>query len=150
MAQNRFYLDVGLSRLAVFESASIVSMVVFLIWYRLRLPSCIVTASSIPILIHFLMVVAFNLSRSAASLGVGKTINSPLLTHKSARKLSLIRICVRCFPDAYSRPNSKLTHNFAQKYLSTSSTHFFQKIVCLPVFRRTIASKWQSYDSSCK
>jgi hypothetical protein len=40
---------------------------------------------------------------------VGKTINSPLLTHKIASSLSLIRILVPFFSDAYSCPNSKLT-----------------------------------------
>lgn len=41
---------------------------------------------------------------------VGKTINSPLLTHKFANYLSLIRMFVLLFFDAYLRPNSKLTH----------------------------------------
>jgi len=40
---------------------------------------------------------------------VGKTINSPLLTHKFASSLSLIRMIVPFLSDAYSCPNSKLT-----------------------------------------
>src|SRR6266404_5240761 len=46
---------------------------------------------------------------------VKKTITSPLLTHKPARKLSSFRTGVCVVPDAYHRPNSKLTHNPAQK-----------------------------------
>ena len=41
---------------------------------------------------------------------VGRTINSPLLTRKIASSLSLIRIFVSPFADAYLRPNLKLTH----------------------------------------
>ncbi len=48
-------------------------------------------------------------------MGVKKTIPSPLLTDKPARKVSSFRTGVCVVPDAYPRPNSKLTHHPAQK-----------------------------------
>ncbi len=50
------------------------------------------------------------INRALISLIVGRTIKSPLLTHKIARSSSLIRMFVLPFVDAYLRPNLKLTH----------------------------------------
>ena len=55
---------------------------------------------------------------------VGKTINSPLLTHKIASSLSLIRMIAPFFSDAYSCPNSKLTRKPAWKSCSQNIPKF--------------------------
>jgi hypothetical protein len=49
-------------------------------------------------------------AKADAKQSVGKTINSPLLPHKTASSLSLIRMFVPLFADAYLRLNLKLTH----------------------------------------
>ena len=78
---------------------------------------------------------------------VGKTINSPLLTHKIAISLSLMRIYVLYFSDVYHCPNLKLTHKSAlksrlQKFINFSLKRF---VICL--FRRRYGSKWRAYES---
>ena len=78
------------------------------------------------------------------TLSVGKTINSPLLTHKIAISLSLMRIYVLYFSDVYHCPNLKLTHKSAlksrlQKFINFSLKRF---VICL--FRRRYGSKWRA------
>jgi hypothetical protein len=61
----------------------------------------------------------------AVYISVGKTINSPLLTHKIAISLSLMRIYVLYFSDVYCR----LTHKFAKtgSYASEEETGDFMR-----------------------
>jgi hypothetical protein len=61
-------------------------------------------------------------------LHVGKTINSPLLTYKIASSLSLIRRFVPSFFDSYLRPNLKLTHYLARKFLPQNGMKFLPRI----------------------
>src|SRR5437588_4447675 len=66
---------------------------------------------------------------------VRKTINSPLLTYKLASSLSLIRMYVRHFIDAYLRPKSNLTHKLAKIKLSVKPTNFSRKVKLSRLFR---------------
>ena len=52
-------------------------------------------------------------ARYEPEVAVGKIINSPLPTHNIASSLSLIRMAVPFFPDAYPCPNSQLTSKLA-------------------------------------
>src|SRR6266705_321150 len=55
---------------------------------------------------------------------VRNTITSPLLTHKLASSLSLIRIYILHFIDAYLCPNLKLTHKPARKSRTSKIPRF--------------------------
>jgi hypothetical protein len=76
-----------------------------------------------------------------------KTINSPLLTHKIAISLSLMRIYVLYFSDAYHCLSLKLTHKSAFKSRLLKFINFSLKrgVICL--FRRRYGSKWRVYES---
>src|SRR5437588_7612054 len=79
--------------------------------------------------------------------GVGKTINSPLLTHKIAISLSLMRIYVLYFSDVYHCPNLKLTHKSALKSRLLKFINFSLKRFVICLFRRRYGSKWRAYES---
>src|SRR6266480_1975124 len=80
-------------------------------------------------------------------LCVGKTINSPLLTHKIAISLSLMRIYVLYFSDVYHCPNLKLTHKSALKSRLLKFINFSLKRFVICLFRRRYGSKWRAYGS---
>ena len=71
---------------------------------------------------------------------VGKTINSPLLTHKIAISLSLMRIYVLYFSDVYHCPNLKLTHKSALKSRLLKFINFSLKRFVICLFRRRYGS----------
>ena len=78
---------------------------------------------------------------------VGKTIKSPLLTHKIAISLSLMRIYVLYFSDAYHCPSLKLTHKSALKSRLLKFINFSLKRFVICLFRRRYGSKWRAYES---
>src|SRR6266496_5452435 len=71
---------------------------------------------------------------------VGKTINSPLLTHKIAISLSLMRIYVLYFSDVYHCPNLKLTHKSAHGHFGG------MQVACL-LWQRVCSEKFPSRTS---
>src|SRR5260221_6573062 len=60
--------------------------------------------------LHPQRVIALVVMGAQPTINVGKSINSPFLTHKVASHLSLIRMFVLFCSDAYLRLNSKLPH----------------------------------------
>ena len=66
-------------------------------------------------------------------------------TYVQSSVLSLMRMSVLLFPDAYLRPNSKLTHNLTSKSCTLKLANFFSRIFLTLIFRRTYASKGRGY-----
>ncbi len=84
---------------------------------------------------------------SVVAVGVSITISSPLLTHKFASILSLVRIPVLLFSDAYLRPKCKSTHKPARKDRAPKNEDFLSQIEVFSSIWAEICVNVAKYES---